>query len=203
VSDIAGPTPLYGTCVTSIPVRNQVAADAGRRIVDLAGRGLCRRDVFGERLHRLRGVHHQHVRHRHHLRHRHEIAQHVIGQLLVDQMVDGDGAGAEQQRVAVGRRAHDRIDAQHVAGAAAVLDVELLAQHLAEMQREQPGGGVRGAARRGRHQDLHRLVRPVRLRLRVEARAHKSDRRDGKSKHDVLPFDWLARPAVRTSFYSA
>ena len=81
-------------------------------------------------------MHHQHVRHRCHLRHRREVAQHVIRQLLVDDMVDGDGAGAEQQRVAVGRRARHRFDAERVAGAAAVLDVELLAEHLAQMRRE-------------------------------------------------------------------
>ncbi len=53
-------------------------------------------------------MHHQHVRHRDHLRHRREIAQHVIRQLLGDEMIDGDGAGAEQERVAVGRRADHR-----------------------------------------------------------------------------------------------
>ena len=144
----------------------EIAADSGRAIVDLAGRGLRRGDVVRQRLHRLRRMHHQHVRHRHHLRHRRQIAQHVIGQVLVDEVIDGDRAGAEQQRVAVGRRAHHRIDAERVARAAAVLDVELLAQDLAEVQREHARRRVGGAARRGRHQNLDRFCRPGRLRLR-------------------------------------
>ena len=114
----------------------QIAADTGRAVVDLAGLRLGRGDVVRQRLHRLRRMHHQHVRHRDHLRDRREIAQHVIGQLLVDQMIDRDRAGAEQQRVAVGRRAHHGVDAERVAGAAAVLDIELLAQHLAQVLRD-------------------------------------------------------------------
>ena len=95
---------------------------------------------------------------------------------------------AEQQRVAVGRRPHHGFDAKRVAGAAAVLDVELLAQNLAEMQREHARGRVGGAARRGGHQDFDRLGGPRALRLRLRSNG-KQDRgsRDDGSKHGRLP----------------
>jgi hypothetical protein len=185
VSCNAGPTPVVGHVrdLNAGPVFQElhcemkIAADAGRAIVELAGRRLGGGDVVCQRLHRLRCVHHQHVRHRDHLGHRREVAQHVIRQLLGDEMVDGDGAGAEQKRVAIGRRADHGVDAEHVAGPAAVLDIELLAQHLAEVQGIHARQRVRGAARCGGHQDFHGLVRPGRLRLRTAGNQKHSDQR--------------------------
>ena len=59
-----------------------------------------------------------------------------------------------QERVAVGRRLGRRLGADHAAGAAAVLDDELLAEGLAELVGPGPGDDVGGAAGRERHDDL-------------------------------------------------
>ena len=81
----------------------------------------------------------------------------------------------DQQRVAVRFGLRDRRRAGQAAGAAAVLDHELLAELLAEMLRRDPAEQVRGAARRERHDDLHRPRWPG-LRLR-------GDWSDGKREH--------------------
>src|SRR5690242_18338626 len=57
-------------------------------------------------------------------------------------MIDGVGDGALQQRVAVVRRVRHEIGGDAAAGAAAVLDDELLAEPLAERLREHARGDV-------------------------------------------------------------
>jgi hypothetical protein len=102
-------------------------------------------------------MHDQDVGQRNELRDWREIAQHVVGHLLVHDVVAGDRAGDHQERVAVGRRFRDQIDADDVAGAAAVLDVELLAHGLRQVRRKQTTERIRHAAGRGRDQHPHRL----------------------------------------------
>ena len=73
------------------------------------------------------------------------------------------------QRVAVRRRAGDRLGADQAAAAGAVLDEELLAEGLAELVGEHAAEQVVGAAGRIGDDDAHRLVRPFGLRRRGRA----------------------------------
>src|SRR5690606_8355241 len=82
----------------------------------------------------------------------------VVGQLAVDQMIDRDGARAEEKRVAVGGGARHRLDADDVACAAAIFDVELLAQRLAQMASQHARQGIGVSAGRGWYEDFHRAV---------------------------------------------
>ena len=95
----------------------------------------------------------------------------------------------EQHGVAVARRARDLRHADVAAGAGDVLDVELLAELLRQLLRDQPSGDVGHAARRERHDDLDRLVRIL---LR-ECRARSSARR---RKH-AMPSKAARRTATK------
>src|SRR5262249_61283200 len=81
-----------------------------------------------------------------------------------DDGVDGIGDGALQQRVAVVRRVRNQIGGDVAAGAAAVLDDELLTELLAERLREHARGDVAGGAGGKTDDDAHR---PRRVALRL------------------------------------
>ena len=96
--------------------------------------------------------------------HRLEALEGVVGGLT---QVGQDGqrrAGGEQEGVAVGERLGGGLGTDHAPGAAAVLDHELLAEHLAELVRPGPADEI-GRAARGVGQD--QLDRPVRPALRL------------------------------------
>ncbi len=100
--------------------------------------------------------------------------------------------GRQEKVVAVGRRLRCRLGADHAAGAAAVLDHELLAEGLAEFVGPGTPDRVGGAARRIGQDDLDRALGPA-LGLRHgigRERCGKrgtSQRQKCATTHEVLP----------------
>ncbi len=146
-------------------------AVARRGVARLAFLGLQLGDQLGQRA-RLLGRDQQHHRHEAGQRHQLEILQRIVGKLVVERDVDAvRRGGAEQQRVTVGLRLGDLLGADRAAGAALVLDHDLLAELFRQRHRQDAREDVGRAARRERHDELHRLVR-VLLRQRGRARQH-------------------------------
>jgi hypothetical protein len=106
---------------------------------------------------------------------------------------DGDCVGAgigEAERIAVWIGAGDLLGAEAAAGADAVFHDELLAQAHRELLRDQAGDGVGAAARRERHDEADRPLRPARiagLRLRRARAKQRSQYRRGKAGHGGYP----------------
>ena len=94
---------------------------------DLPGLRLRSRDQLAQILHRQRRMHHHDVRPARDLDHRRDIGDRIEAQ-LVQARVHGVAVGHEGQGVAVGRRLDAGFDADHAAGAGAVLHHELLPQ---------------------------------------------------------------------------
>ena len=95
-----------------------------------------------------------------------EIGQAVIERPPVERLVDGKGrAVGQQQRIAVGRRLGDPRRAGHAAGAADILDDDLLAERLAHARAENARDGVDRPAGGKGHDQVDRPRRPA-LRLR-------------------------------------
>ena len=121
-----------------------------------------------------------------------EIAHRVVADLGIDAGIRAVGAaGAEQQRVAVGRRLRHRGCAEHAARAAAILDDDRLSEFLAELRRNDARDHVDAAAGDERHDDLDRLIGIVlRLCLRTDeevwrqnAKCKKTNPRPAKTHH--------------------
>jgi hypothetical protein len=120
---------------------------AGGSVIELAGILLRERDQLLERARRHARVQHEDVRRDGELRDRREIALDVVARLLVERHVRGVGAAADEQRVAVGRRARDVFRRDVAAAAGPVLDDDGGAQELAQLQRGRPGHEIGAAAR--------------------------------------------------------
>ncbi len=103
-----------------------------------------------------------------------EVGHRVVERLLVDGLVDGeDGAAREHRGVAVGRRLGDPRGAGHAAGAADILDDDLLAQKLAQARAPRSAPWCR-PARRPRTappRSPAASANPARSRVRVQRRA--------------------------------
>ena len=114
----------------------RVTAGAGGRHQNRTGLGFRQRDEFLHGLHRQRRMRHQHHgRDRHH-RGRHKIPDGVVGRLTDEHLVDGHGAGgAEQHRVAIGRRPCDEFVAQAAARTAAIFNHHRLPELLGQSRR--------------------------------------------------------------------
>jgi hypothetical protein len=105
---------------------------------------------------RQRRMHHQHGRDVGHERDRREVRDWVEAHLRVQELVHGVRAhGAEQQGVAVRRRARGRLGADIAGGAAAILDQHRLAPLLAHLLRDHAPEDVGGAAGRPRYDHAH------------------------------------------------
>ena len=162
-------------------VRRQVRrrARALRRIGDLAGVRLGVGDQLpdvgrGEVL-----AHHQRVRHPHQQRDRRELRR-IEADVGIEQLHEGDGRGrADEQRVAVRRRAERLRGADRHAGAADVLDDDRLAPFLAELIGDHPRQHVGGRSGRGRqdHFDEPRRIGLLREALRDVGRGECQCRR--------------------------
>ena len=88
---------------------------------------------------------------------RREIGGEIVERVLVERLIDGVGAAAEHERVAVGRRLGDARRAHHAASTADILDDHLLAQHLGEAPADDPAHDIGAATGRERH---HHCQRP-------------------------------------------
>jgi|SRR3954467_10683720 len=87
------------------------------------------------------------------------------------------------------RRVGDEFAADHAAGAAAVLDDDLLAQTVTEMLCDDPTDNVIDAARWERHDKAHRAVRVILSRSHGREREQHAGRREHSAQvcHKPLP----------------
>ena len=76
------------------------------------------------------GLHHHDVWHAADARDRRDVADEIEIELVVERRVDRVVASDQKERIAVRRRAHDRLGGDIAAGARPVLDDELLAEPL-------------------------------------------------------------------------
>ena len=106
-----------------------------------------------------RGRDDQHVRLSGQRRDLDEVLGRIEGQVGIDRRVVGLRRGMHEQRVAVGRRLGDEGRADRSAGAGAVLDDHRLSPEFGKLLPERARQDVGGAARRERHDDVHRLGR--------------------------------------------
>ena len=131
-----------------------------------------------------------------HQRDRRKILHGIIGQLLVQRLVDGErGRGRHQQRVAVGLGFGDLLGAERGAGARLVLDDDGRVKPALDLVGDQPAEKIGGAAGRIRHDHLDGTAGIGGLRLRgrrppakPSAAATSVQSPPGASTHGVLPF---------------
>jgi hypothetical protein len=94
-------------------------------------------------------------------RHRRKIADRIVAQLWIQELVGGHAGARDQDGVAIGIGMRHHLGGDVAAGAWLVLDHHRLAPHLLEAVADQTRGDVGRAARRERHHDAHRFCRPV------------------------------------------
>ncbi len=146
-------------------------ADAGRGVVQFAGRFLRERAPARRRSPLEPVPHHQHMRDVGDAGDRREIRHRVVGAVLQQALVGGVGlVGAEDQRVAVGLGVLHRDAADHAGAAAAIVHRDRLAETVADRLRDQPRRDIDGAAGRVGHDDGDGAARKV-LRLARAPRA--------------------------------
>ena len=104
---------------------------------------------------------HQHRRHRSQQRNGREIVDRVVGRFGIRELVGHEGQGVDEQRVAIGRRVFRHLGADHASGAAAIVDDDLLAKHLAQVRAQNARDEIDAAARRKRRDDTNRLDRII------------------------------------------
>ena len=158
----------------------------GRAVGQLARLRLRERDELGQRLRLHRRIDDQHVRRLRGQCNRREVLDRIVRYLLVEHGIERQRARRHQEGVAVVRRARDALDTDHVAGAGAVLDEELLLERLGEMIRHHARDDVGAAGGRRGHDDAHGPVRPG-LGLRLSGQDDSTDRnRQNNPKHGRL-----------------
>jgi hypothetical protein len=103
--------------------------------------------------------------HRQHIDRGHgqEVLLHVIGVVLVHQRCQQRRHAEHRQAVAIGRALDKAGRADGTRRTRLVLDDDLLPEPLRQLLGHDPGGGVRGAARRERDGHLDELLRPAGL----------------------------------------
>ena len=103
-------------------------------------------------------------------RDRHEVGHRIVVQRRIEHRHDRQRRRAEQHGVAVGRGMGRGVVGDVAAGAALVLDDDLLAPHLRQAAGGDAGGGVGAAARREADDQPHHARRPrLRRPTRTEA----------------------------------
>src|SRR5262245_35043058 len=103
----------------------------------------------------------EHAGKAHHGGDRSEIAQRLIGQFLVEPWIDHQRrVGTGGDGVAIRLRLDQRLQPDRPVGAAAVLDIDLLAERLRQVLCRQPCDEVGAATGRERHDHLDRALRP-------------------------------------------
>ena len=190
-SCIAGPVPRYGTWVILVPIaefehdatKMRGRARAGRAIGHLVGIGFGVGDEFLEVLDRQILARDQRDRRLGKEGDRREILRRVIKRLLVERLVLRMRADARQDHgVAVGRGIGDALAAIHAAGAADILDHNLLAEDLAHARREYAADRVLRAARSERNDHGDRPGRKV---LRIGSRAESQHTGNGCTRNQI------------------
>ncbi len=136
-------------------------ADAARREAESARLFLGARDQSGDVLEAGRGIRDQHRGIADHHGDRNEVAQRLIGELVVERGIGDDRPVRDGGNgVAVRIRLHQRLQADGAVGAAPVLDIDLLPEAVGEMLRCQPRDEISAAARRKRADHADRALRP-------------------------------------------
>jgi hypothetical protein len=135
------------------------AAVAGRSELDPARLALGVGDEFGDGRRRHGWMHHHHQRLAGNARDRRDVAQEIEGQPRIERRADRVRRTDQQQRVAVGRRTHDRLGCYVAGGAGPVLDDERLPEPLRQPLHHQPREDVVGAARGKPDDQAHRGAR--------------------------------------------
>ena len=124
-------------------------ADAGGGVIERAGLLLGELDQLGHVVHGQRRMHGEQRGQPDHRRHVDEVLHRVIGQVLVDPLVDRHRrVGRHRHRVAVGRRLLQCLKSDLAVGAAAVLDDDGLLQTLRQIFGDDAGDHVGAAAGR-------------------------------------------------------
>jgi hypothetical protein len=138
---------------------------AGRAIGQPAGRCFGALYHLGDGFRAARRVCDEHNGDVDQLGHGGKLAEHVgpgaARQIGVEQQRPGR---ADAQRVAVGRRLGEQLQAERAAGAGPVLDHDLAPQSGAELIRDDTRGAVRRCSRRERNDDLNGSLRWLRMR---------------------------------------
>ena len=116
------------------------------RHVDLARIGLGIGDELGNRLGRNRWIDHHDVGEAEDASDRRDVADKIEIELVVERRVDRVRRTDQKERIAIRRRAHDRLGADIAAGARPVLDNELLAEPLRQPLTHQARDDVGRAA---------------------------------------------------------
>jgi hypothetical protein len=154
-------------------------ADPRCRIGELAGIGLAIGDELADRLHRQRRVDDHDVR--------------IVVEMAVDGRVDAERRGVgEHQRVAVGFRRRGTTRPYGAAGAAAILDDDVLAEHHAQLLAQNAPDHIGRTAGRKGHDELdrpHRIEAGETGWRLCASGLHAGERREhkGKSAHHHLP----------------
>ena len=136
--------------------------------------GLEQRDQFLDVLHRHGRVNDDHFRRGDDERDRREALERIVRHLGLDDRLHDEILVGHQQRVAVARRVGRSAHADGAAGAGRVLDIELSAERLGELLRQDPRDDVVRTARRVGHHELHR---PGRIVLRLRRTVHRAGKR--------------------------
>src|SRR5580693_3174447 len=131
-------------------------SDAARAHIDLAGIALGVSDEFRDRLGRERRIDRHDQRRALDAGDRRDVARKTEIEIGVERGVDRARGAGEQQRVAVGGRMRHHGGADVGAGAAAILDDDLLADPLRYCLRHEARNNVESAAGRNRYDQMHR-----------------------------------------------
>ena len=157
-------------------------------VVHLAVLRLHPGDQLGEVLRWHAGMHAYHDRRGGHQRDRRNVGKGVVGQLGHQAGQDGQRIGHQRERMAVGLRLEHGFQADHAAGAGAVLHHAGLAHGLGELLAQVARHEVRGTAGGERRDDAHRLAR---VGLRTGRRGG-----DAQCRRGQAPGDGGCDPAV-------
>ena len=155
-------------------------SDAGRCVVELAGAGFDIVDKLDDGFRRQRGGDAEEQRLARHACHRSEVGERVVGELAVEAGIDRVLRDPEQQGVAIGRGARDRVRSRHPARSRPVLDDDVLAKNAGQLRHGLARGYV--GARSGGIGD-HQLDGAVGIRLRAR-RGERSKRRQRREERD-------------------
>src|SRR3954466_2965424 len=108
-----------------------------------------------------------------------EVVQRVVGRARQQELIRDERNGIDEERIAVGRRVHHHLGADHPGRAGAVVDHHLLAQALRKLRCGQPADDVHAPARRKRRDQAYRAGW-IALRERGDSRYYRGNRQPGR-----------------------